>query len=117
MRYITITDAGTHIVPTGWIFIMNENGSLMDPRTRTGVTHMRRPTILEGGVISHDGSLYVPETNPWFNWYTLLIGAVREANATNTRQYFIEIERLATEYVRKFIPDRMEAFRAAGGSI
>lgn len=101
MRYTTITDAGTHVAPTGWIFIMKENGSLIDPRT--GKVHIRRPTMLEGGVISDGGSLYVPEPNPWFNWYTLLTEAVREANAANTRQYFDDIEQLAMKYVRKFI--------------
>ncbi len=115
MRYTTIVDAGTHSAPSGFIFNMIKPGVFVD--ATTGKKRTRRPVNEGNGIYTDSGMLFIPETDPLFNYYVFATGCISESNNDKTYQYFEDIQQLMTTYLRKFIPDRMEAFRKAGGRL
>ena len=115
MRYVEIIDNG-YAIPSGWIYTMSKPGVLRDPRT--GKTKSRGKLVNQGdGIYTCSGLLYIPEPHPFFNYYVLATGCVSESNDAVLRHHFNDIQELVMKYLRKYIPDRMEAYRAAGGTL
>jgi len=114
LRYTTIADIGTEAFPNGWIYHMIKPGVFV--KTYTGKIETRRAKFVRDGVYVDSGVVFIPETDPWFNYYLLEINFAKIMALTmkqgpfpfdlryQDKDHYLAILRpLALKYIKSFL--------------